>query len=113
MRNGKLVEGVKFDTKKPFAYLVRHFRLEQYLKDGTVEMVSKVYAAKLDDNNMHGMTGVIIFDKRARDPTTNKLIYSELQNMQSGMWCFPAMSLLAKDSKYTYDHFLQTIFVEC
>jgi hypothetical protein len=48
-------------------------------------MAIMVDAAKIDDNATHGTIGLKIVDKRVRDPiTTKQLIYSELQNMQSG-----------------------------
>jgi hypothetical protein len=113
MREGKLVEGVKFDTKKLFAYLVRYFGLDEYAKNGSVEMDITVDAAQLDDNSTHVTIGFKIVDKRERDLIKKILIYSELQNMQSGQWCFPIMTFLAKDSKNTYNHFLKPIFDEC
>jgi hypothetical protein len=72
MREGKLVEGVKFDTKKPFAYLVRHFGLDEYAKNGSVEMAITVDDTQLDDNATHVTIGFKILDKRARDPITKK-----------------------------------------
>jgi hypothetical protein len=33
--------------------------------------------------------------------------------MHSGVWCFPIVSLLAKDMKDIYNHFMQPIFAEC
>jgi hypothetical protein len=101
MREGKLVEGVKFDTKKIFTYLVGHFGLDEYAKNGSVEMAIMVDATQLDDNATHVTIGFKIVDKRARDPITKTLIYSELHNMQSGQWCFLIMTILAKDSKDT------------
>jgi hypothetical protein len=70
MREGKLVEGVKFDTKKLFAYLVRHLKLDEYAKSGSVEMAITVDAAQLDDNANHVKIGFKIVDKRARYPIT-------------------------------------------
>jgi hypothetical protein len=96
-----------------FSYLVRHFGLEEYAKNGTVEMIITVDAGKFDDNVTHMMTCYKIVDKRARDPITKTIIYSELRNMQSGQWCFSSMTILAKDSKETYGHFLKPIFDEC
>jgi hypothetical protein len=72
MMDGKLVEGVKFNTKKLVAYLVRHFGLEQYATYGTVEMTITVNAAKLEENATHVMIGYKIVDKQARVPITKR-----------------------------------------
>jgi hypothetical protein len=111
-REGKLIEGVKFDIQKLCTYLVHHFGLDEFAKNGSIEMAITVDAAQLDDNVTRVTIGFKIVDKKARDPITKKLIYSELQNMQSGQWYFLIMTILAKDSKDTYNHFHKPIFDE-
>jgi hypothetical protein len=70
IREGKLVEGVKFDTQKIFAYLVRHFGFDDYSKDSYVEMAITVDAAQLDGNANRVTIGFKIVDKRERDLIT-------------------------------------------
>jgi hypothetical protein len=56
----------------------------------------------------HVTIGFKICDKRARDPVSGKLIFDETTekgNLQSAVWCFLCMIIIAKDNKGTYDKY--------
>jgi hypothetical protein len=60
--------------------------------------------------------GFKVCDKLAQDIFTGKYMFANedgekddkhLDNLQPGVGCFPALSLLAKDKKDTYERFLK------
>jgi predicted nucleic acid-binding Zn-ribbon protein len=114
-RNGKgqIVDGIRFDTKQLFTYLVHHFGLSEEAKVRQVEIALTVDGAPLDDKIGHVTIGFKICDKAARCPITKVLIFNEEKegpNLQSGKFCFPVAMLLAKDNKETYNKYLREIF---
>jgi hypothetical protein len=57
-----------------------------------------------------------------KDPVTGQYMYTDsegfkddnhLDNLQSGAWCFPILSILAKDNNGTYEKYLRPIFEYC
>jgi hypothetical protein len=114
-----VIDGIKFDMRALFTYLVKAFGLEEETKIRNVEISIAVDGAKLDPNTHHVKIGFKICDKMARDPVSGKFLFSNdegvsddhhLDNMQSGAWCFPILAVVAKDNKQTYDKFLRPIF---
>jgi hypothetical protein len=88
-----MVDGVSFDMRALFAYLITSFGLEESAKEGTVGISVTVDGTKLDERTQHVTIGFKICDKRAKDPVTGKFIYcnddgegdeSHLDNLQSG-----------------------------
>jgi hypothetical protein len=80
-----------------------------------------VDGAKLD-NSGQVTIGFKICDKIAKYPVTGKYIYTNakgekddehIDNLQSGAWCFPIISIIVKDNKETYDKYLHPIFAYC
>jgi hypothetical protein len=67
----------------------------------------------VDDHCGHETVGFKIVDKDATYPISGKIIFYELDNMQSCTWCFPIMMMIAKDDKDTYDKYLRDIFKFC
>jgi hypothetical protein len=114
-----VIDGIKFDMRALFAYLVKAFGLEEEAKIRNVEISITVDGAKLDPNTHHFTIGFKICDKMARAPVSGKFLLSNdegvsddqhLDNMQSGSWCCPILAVVAKDNKTTYDKFLRPIF---
>jgi hypothetical protein len=117
-----MVDGVSFDMRALIAYLITSFGLEKAAKEGTFEIVVTVDGAKLDERTQHLTIDFKIYDKHTKDPVTVKCIYcnddgegeeSHLDNLLSGSWCFPIISIIAKDNKETYEHYLRPIFEYC
>jgi hypothetical protein len=110
---GQIVDGIKFDTKQLFTYLVHHFGLSEESKVRQVEIALTVDGAPLDYKTSHIMIGFKICDKAARCPVTKLLIFNEEKegpNIQSGKFCFPVSMPLAKDNKETYNKYFRDIF---
>jgi hypothetical protein len=86
-----MVDGVSFDIRALFAYLITSFGLEKSATEGTLEIYVTVDGAKLDERTQHVTIGFKICDNRAKDPVTGKFIYcnddgegdeSHLDNLQ-------------------------------
>jgi hypothetical protein len=82
-------------------------------------MAITVDEAKFDDNVHHVTIGFKICSTRACDPITGELMFDENLpdgeegNMHSAEWCFPAMVILAKYNKGTYDKYVRDICAFC
>jgi hypothetical protein len=110
---GQIVDGIRFDTKQLFTYLVHHFGLSEDAKVHQVEIALTVDGAPLEDKTGHVTSGFKICDNAARCPIMKLLIFNEEKegpNIQSGNFCFPVAMLLAKDNKETYYKYLRDIF---
>jgi hypothetical protein len=110
---GRIVDGIRFDTKQLFTYLVHHFGLSEEAKVRQVEIALTVDGAPLDDKIGHITIGFKMCDKAARCSIMKLLIFNEEKegpNLQSGKFCFPVAMILAKDNKETYNKYLREIF---
>jgi hypothetical protein len=70
-----LVDGVRFDMRALFGYLIESFGFGEDAKHRNVEIAVTVDGARLDDNCQHVTTGFKICDKLAKDPVTGKCIF--------------------------------------
>jgi hypothetical protein len=106
---GLVVDGIKFDVRQLFKYIIHHFGLSEEAKIRKVEIAITVDGAPLDD------IGFKVCDKDAVDPITKKIIFNDDDdgpNIQSGKFCFPVAIILAKDGKKTNNNYLRDIFEE-
>jgi hypothetical protein len=71
-----VIDGIKFDTRALFAYLVKALGLEEESKITNVEISITVAGAKLYSNTHHVMIRFKICDKMARDPVSGKFLFS-------------------------------------
>jgi hypothetical protein len=103
-----MVDGIQFDMRAIFYYLIESFGLNDYTKVRNVEMYVTMDGAKLDDNSGHVTIGCKICDKRSEYPVAGKYIYANdevhdddehVDKLQSGAWCFPILYILARDNK--------------
>jgi hypothetical protein len=101
------VDGVRFDMRVLFEYLITSFSLSEDACHRNVEISVTVDGAKLDVDSGHVIIGFKIRDKNSKYHVTGKYIYTNLDglkddnhldNLQSGAWCFPVLSILAKDN---------------
>jgi hypothetical protein len=79
--NNKVVDGVRFDVKQLFRYLVSHFGLAEIAKTGTVEFSITCDEDPLDDLTGHFTIEFKIVDKDAVCPISGKNIFHQLVNM--------------------------------
>jgi hypothetical protein len=116
------VDGVRFDIRALFEYLITSFGLSEDSCHRNIEIYVTVDGAKLDENSGHVTIVFKICNKNAKDPVTGKYIHTHLEglkdddhvdNLQSGAWCFPILSILAKYNKGTYEKYLRPIFEYC
>jgi hypothetical protein len=117
-----MVDGVRFDMRALFECLITSCGLSEEACHRNVEIYVAFGGAKLDDNSGHVTAGFKICDKSAKYHVTGKNIYTNveglkdddhLDNLQSGAWCFPSVSILAKDNKGMYEKYLRPIFGYC
>jgi hypothetical protein len=112
---GLVVDGIKFNVRQLFKYIIHHFGLSDEAKIRKVEIAITVDGAPLDDKTGHITIGFKVCDKDAVDPITKKYIFNDDDdgpNLQSGKFCFPVAMILAKDDKQTYNKYLRDIFEE-
>jgi hypothetical protein len=116
------VDGVRFDTWALFEYLITSFGLSEDACNRNVEISITVDGAKIDANSGHVTIVFKICDKNAKYHVTVKYIYTHLDgfkdddhldNLQSGAWCFPILSILEKDNKGMYKKYLRPIIEYC
>jgi hypothetical protein len=74
---GHTVDGIIFDIKQLFTYLVHHFGLSEEAKVRQVEIALIVDGAPLDDKTVHVTIGFNICDKAARCPLTKLVVFNE------------------------------------
>jgi hypothetical protein len=117
-----MIDGVRFDRRALFYYLNESFGLSDDAKVRNVEIYVTVDGAKLDDNSGHVTIGFKICDKRAKYKVSGKYIYAnvegekddeQMDNLQSGIWCFPIVSIFAKNNKEMYEKCLRPISAYC
>jgi hypothetical protein len=113
------MDGVSFDMRALFEYLLTSFGLSEEACHRNVEIHVTVGGANLDANLGHVTIGFKICDKSATDPVTGKYIYknveglkddNQLDNLKSDAWCFHIVLILEKDNKGTYEKYLHPIF---
>jgi hypothetical protein len=112
---GLVVDGIKFNARQLFKYIIHHFGLSDEAKIRKVEIAITLDGAPLDDKTGHITIGFKVCDKDAVDPITKKYIFNDDDdgpNLQSGKFCFPVSMILAKDNKQTYNKYLRDIFEE-
>jgi hypothetical protein len=68
------------------------------VKNGTVTIAITIEGAKLEGKLCHITIGLNIFNVDAADQNMGK---NALRSMQSVQWCFPVMTIVAKDNKST------------
>jgi hypothetical protein len=94
------VDGVSFDMRALFEYLITSFGLSEDVCHRNVEISVTVDGATLNAISGHVTIGFKICDKNAKDPVIGKYIYTNLEgfkdddhldNLQSGAWCFPIL----------------------
>jgi hypothetical protein len=117
-----LVDGVRFDMGALFECLIESSGLSEDAKHRNVEIAATVDDARLDDNCQHITIGFKFCDKLAKYPVTGKYIFANedgekddehIDNLQSGAWCFPALSFLATESMGTYEKYIRPIYEYC
>jgi hypothetical protein len=99
---GKIVDGIKFDTRQLFKYLIHHFGLSDAVKVRSVQIALIVDGDPLDDKTGHVTIWFKICDKEAIDPITKRFIFNEDSdglNLQSGKLYLPLAMILAKYKK--------------
>jgi hypothetical protein len=113
------VDGIKFEMRALFAYLIKAFSIGEEVKWHIVEISITVNGAKLDSNTHHVTIGFKLWDKISHYPISGKFLFpneagmsdsQHLDNKQSGAWCFPIIAVLAKDNNDTYEKCLRAIF---
>jgi hypothetical protein len=110
---GLIVDGIKFNVRQLFKYIIHHFRLSEEAKIRKVEIAITVDGAPLDDKTGHITIGFKVCDKDAVDPSTKQKIFNEdddSPNLQSGKFCFPVAMIFAKYDKQAYNKYLRDIF---
>jgi hypothetical protein len=101
-----LVDGVSFDVEALFIHVIKAFGLSEKAQSTNVEIAITIDGAKIEGQLCHATIGFKIVDVSAVDPNTGEKMYS---NMQSDQWCIPIMTLIAKDSKSTYQKYFSDI----
>jgi hypothetical protein len=110
------VDGVEIDPKKLIIYLVQSFGLEEKTKTEGVEMCITCYSTKLDEYLCNITGGFKFSSKDSRNPLTindNDILKCGMllfNTMQSEKNCHPSISVIAKDTKASYTHFLGVLF---
>jgi hypothetical protein len=103
IHDGEHVDRVKFDVAAIFEYFIEKFGLSEKATNGTVIIAITIDGAKLEGKLCHITIGFNIVDVDAVDPNTGK----------KALWCFPAMTIIAKDNKSTYKKYFDYIFDFC
>jgi hypothetical protein len=108
--DGEIVDGIRFDVEQLFTYLIVKFVLSnKALRGQRVESVLTIEGVRLDDRTFHVTSGSKLVDPDYIDLNTEKVYL----NMQSDFWCFPIMTIVAKDKKSTYQKYFAYIFEFC
>jgi hypothetical protein len=68
---GQIVDGIKFNVRQLFKYIIHHFGLSEEAKIRKVEIIITVDGAPLDDKTGHITISFKICDKDAVDPITS------------------------------------------
>jgi hypothetical protein len=74
------VDGIEFNVRQFFKYIIHHLRLSDEAKIRKVEIAITVDGAPLDDKTGHITIGLKVCDKDAVDPITKK-VYSTMMMM--------------------------------
>jgi hypothetical protein len=110
MHDGSSVDGISFDEEAVFQFIVEKFGLSKKAKHGTVEIALTIDGAKLEGKLCHVTIGFKLVDVDSVDPNTGNKVF---KNMQSDAWCFPLITIVAKDNKSTYSKYFNHIFDFC
>jgi hypothetical protein len=112
---GLIVDGIKFNVRHLFKYIIHQFGISEEAKIRKVEIAITVDGDPLDDKTGHISIGFKVCGKDAVDPITKRKILNDDDdgpNLQSGKFCFPVAMIFAKDDKQTNNTYLWDKFEE-
>jgi hypothetical protein len=105
--DGDIGEGFEFDAVKLTAILFDAFGLTDVARSRPVDLALTADGAQLTNTLSHVTAGFKFNDMAMRDPITKVplLLHGPDSLVQSRVLCFPLRSVIAKDSKVTFDGF--------